>query len=104
MDLQEISKIILLHVQHNSKCGKDEKFTIEEITDILQRRVVNIIEPENVYEKGKYYDELGYYIGIVDEYPCGEDYFIKNHCFRVPVKGNGIPSKINKVFIREIKK
>ncbi len=40
----------------------------------------------------------------IDEYPSGADYFIKNHCFRIPTQGSGIPSKINKVLIREIKK
>lgn len=104
MDLQEVSKLIMLQVQHNSECGKDDKFTIEEIEGILQRRVVNILEPQNVYEKGKFYDGFGYYIGIVDTHPYGADYFVRNHHFRIPVDGRGIPSEINKVFIREIKK
>jgi hypothetical protein len=68
------------------------------------KQIINVLAPEKVYQKGQYYDELGYYIGIIDEYPFCADYFARNHCFRVPTDGRGNPSKINKVFIREIKK
>jgi len=94
----------MLQVQHNLDCGKDDKFTIEEIENIIQRKVVNIIEPEGVYEKNTFYDGLGYYIGVVDTYSYGENYFIRNHHFRIPSEFSNIPSKINKVFIREIAK
>ena len=104
MDLKEVSKLILLQVQHNEGCGKDDKFTLEEIESILQRRVVNILEPESVYEKDKFYNGLGYYIGIVDTYPFGENYFVRNHHFRIPSENSNVTSKINKVFIREITK
>lgn len=104
MELQEVSKLILLQVQHNIDCGKDDKFTIEEIENIIQRRIINILDPENVYEKGKYYDELGYYVGIFDEYPSGADYFVRNHHFRIPTDGRGVPSEINQVLIRQIKR
>lgn len=40
MDLKEIASLILLQVQHNAECGKDDKFTIEEIADIMDRRVL----------------------------------------------------------------
>jgi hypothetical protein len=104
MDLNKICEDIVTQVQYSTSvlAGNDK---IEGyIKDIIQKQIINILDPENVYEKGKYYDELGYYIGIVDEYPNGADYFIKNHCFRIPTQGSGIPSKINKVLIREIKK
>ena len=39
-DLQEVARLILLQVDHNRECGKDDKFTKEEITDIIDRRVV----------------------------------------------------------------
>lgn len=104
MNLQEISKLILLQVQHNNECGKDDKFTLEEIESIIKRRVVDVLEPENVYNIGEYYDGLGYYIGIVDTYPWGVDYFVKTHQFRIPTSGKVTPSEINQVFIREIKK
>lgn len=104
MDLQEVSKLILLQVQHNTECGKDDKFTIEEIENIIQRRIINVIEPDSVYKVGQYYEDFGYYIGIMDEYPFGADYFVRNHHFRIPTDGSGTPSKINKIFIREIKK
>lgn len=104
MDLQEASRLVLLQVQHNVDCGKDDKFTIEEIEDIIKRRVVNILEPEGVYEKGKHYEDLGEYIGIIDTHPWGADYFLRQHQFRVPTSDNREPSYINKVLIREVKK
>ncbi len=104
MNLQEISKLILLQVQHNNECGKDEKFTLEEIENIIKRRVVDVLEPDSVYNIGEYYDGLGYYLGVFDTYPWGVDYFVRNHHFRIPTPVKGIPSEINKVFIREIKR
>src|SRR5680860_1183552 len=101
MKLQEISKLILLQVQHNNGCGKDYKFTIDEIEDIIQRRVVNILEPEGVYEIGKHYEGLGKYIGITDTYPFGEDYFKRQHHFSQPSLNEDYRkvNTINKVLI-----
>ena len=39
-DLKEVARLILLQVDHNRECGKDDKFTLEEIADIIDRRVV----------------------------------------------------------------
>lgn len=39
-DLQEVARLILLQVDHNRECGKDDKFTKDEIADIINRRVV----------------------------------------------------------------
>lgn len=106
MKLQEISQLILLQVQHNIECGKDDKFTIEEIEDIIQRKAINIIEPEGVYEKGKYYDGLGTYIGIIDTHPFGENYFKRQHHFSEPSLDEDKRSvnKVNEILIREIQK
>jgi hypothetical protein len=105
MDLRQISKEIVSEIQFREKFIDANLESLADFVEkIIKEQIINILDPENVYEKGKYYDELGYYIGIVDEYPNGADYFIKNHCFRIPTQGSGIPSKINKVLIREIKK
>ncbi len=37
--LQEVAGLILLQVNHNRECGKDDKFTKDEIADIIHRRV-----------------------------------------------------------------
>lgn len=106
MNLQEISQLILLQVQHNNECGKDDKFTIEEITNIIQRRIINVLEPEGVYEKGVEYDGVGVYVGIVDTYPFGENYFKRQHHFiQPPADGDQRKvSTINEILIREIQK
>lgn len=39
-DLQEVARLILLQVDYNRECGKDDKFTKDEIADIINRRVV----------------------------------------------------------------
>lgn len=41
-DLKEVARLILLQVDHNRECGKDDKFTLEEIADIIDRRVVKL--------------------------------------------------------------
>lgn len=41
-NLKEVARLILLQVDHNRECGKDDKFTLEEITDIIDRRVVKL--------------------------------------------------------------
>ena len=105
--LKETSELILKQVQHNVDCGKDDKFTIKEIEDILQKRVVNILEPENVYEQGKEYPNLGKYIGVINEYPHGKDYFNQQHYFSQNPVGKDVGRKcntINKIFIKKIKR
>jgi len=106
MKLQEISKLILLQVQHNNDCGKDDKFTIDEIEDIIKRRVVNILEPEGVYEIGSYYEGLGTYAGIFNTYPWNCDYIKRQHRFIEKTQSNdrSATAKINEILIREIKK
>lgn len=42
-DLQEVARLILLQVDYNRECGKDDKFTKDEIADIINRRVVKKI-------------------------------------------------------------
>ena len=39
-ELIELANLILLQVNHNKECGKDDKFTIDEIADMIDRRVV----------------------------------------------------------------
>lgn len=39
-NIKETARLILLQVDHNRECGKDDKFTIEEIADIINRRVM----------------------------------------------------------------
>jgi len=39
-DLKEVERLIILQVDHNRECGKDDKFTKDEIADIINRRVV----------------------------------------------------------------
>ena len=41
-DLKEVARLILLQVDHNRECGKDDKFSLEEIADIIDRRVVKL--------------------------------------------------------------
>ena len=37
MDIKKIAELILLQVDHNRECGKDDKFTLIEITAILRK-------------------------------------------------------------------
>jgi len=105
VDLRQISKEIVSEIQFREKfVGANIESLADFVEKIVKEQIINVLAPEKVYQKGQYYDELGYYIGIIDEYPFGADYFARNHCFRVPTDGRGNPSKINKVFIREIKK
>lgn len=36
----ETARLILLQIDHNRECGKADKFTIEEVAEIIERRVV----------------------------------------------------------------
>jgi hypothetical protein len=108
MDLPKVSKEIvnLVSVLNNRHTTFDER--VESVEKLIKEKIINILEPESVYEKGKYYDGLGKYVGIVDTYPHGADYFVRNHHFAVMPGGDKITgghvAKINKVKIREIKK
>jgi len=107
MNLDEISEDIIRQVTHNIDCGKDERFATLEIKSIIQKKIVDVLEPEGVYEKGKHYDGLGKYIGVVDSYPYGADYFRREHKFvQEPNKETtgGKVSAVNTILIREIKK
>lgn len=49
-NLTEVANLIILQIDHNRECGKSDKFTIDEIVDIIKRSVINestIIEPIN---------------------------------------------------------
>lgn len=107
MDLSKTSQDIISlfrGVSKTKELGASDLSLEREITKIINKDVVNVLEPENVYEKDKYYEGLGYYIGIIDTHPWGADYFKRQHHFRIPREGRGIPSEINQVLIREIKK
>ena len=56
-----------------------------------------------MYKKGEWYEQ-GRYIGIVDTYPFGGDYFNRNHHFMNEHPIDNTPSKINKIFIGQIKR
>jgi len=109
MDLVKVSKEVVDLVNMLNNSYKETPETkAEKVEKLIQEKVVDILEPEGVYEKGKYYDGLGKYIGIVDSHPYGADYYVKNHHFAVMPSGDkttgGNVAKINKVKIREIKK
>ena len=55
-DLQEVARLILLQVDHNRECGKDDKFTKEEIADIIDRRVVKKLTIPAVINSLSYLD------------------------------------------------
>lgn len=109
MDLQQISKDIVAEVNFRQNFIDSTFESVSEMVEkMIQEKVVNILEPESVYEKGKHYENLGNYVGIVDTYPHGTDYYVRNHHFSVisevdKVAGGNV-AKINKVKIREIKK
>lgn len=112
MDLNKTAEDILQLFNSLSDDGKDfgasDNSIKREVKRIIKSNVVDILEPEGVYEKGKYYEGLGNYVGIVDTYPYGADYYVRNHHFAVIPEGDkvagGNVAKINKVKIREIKK
>jgi hypothetical protein len=105
MNLKEISRDIVAEIQFREKFQEEDfKSLSEKVEKILKKQVVNILEPESVYEKGEVYEGYGEYIGIVDTYPYGTDYFLRQHHFRIPTDGSNVPSKINQILIREIKK
>jgi len=109
MDLQQISKDIVNQVNFRQNFIDSTFESVSEIIEkMIQEKVVNILEPQCVYEKGNLYEGLGKYIGIVDTYPYGTDYYVRNHHFAVIPEGDkvagGNVAKINKVKIREIKK
>jgi hypothetical protein len=81
-NLKEVANSILLQVNHNKECGKDDKFTIEEIEDIIKRRVlkINSSSPELIHsmriiklptnKRNKafvYGPKTGYYCGTTNE-------------------------------------
>ena len=46
MDLKEIAKLIILQVDHNRDCGKEDCFTVDEVADIIDRRVNNVVSDD----------------------------------------------------------
>lgn len=56
------------------------------------------------YVEGEFYEGLGKYLGIVDVYPYGKDYILKNHRFAEPIVDTRSNAKINEVLIEKIKK
>jgi len=61
------------------------------------------MDNNNEYKKGEWYEQ-GRYIGVIDEYPWGEDYFIRNHHFMEALPVGKDVAKINKIFIKKIKR
>ena len=102
MDIKKITEDIVRYVKETQNLTKEQ---IEAVVEKrLTEKIVNVLEPEGVYEKGRLYEGHGEYIGIVDTHPHGADYFLRQHHFRVPTVGSNIPSDINTVLIREIRK
>ena len=60
------------------------------------------MDNKKIYTKGQWYEQ-GLYVGVVDTYPWGANYFVRNHHFMEdnPVGNN--PAKINQIFIEKIK-
>ena len=56
------------------------------------------------YEKGKYYEGLGTYLGIIYNHPFGDDYVVKEHKFVEPNEDARSASKVNTIEIEKIKK
>ena len=56
------------------------------------------------YEKEKFYEGLGKYIGIINVYPYGEDYYSKNHQFAEETKDSRSTAKITEILIEKVKK
>lgn len=56
------------------------------------------------YKKGKLYEGLGKYIGIINVYPYGEDYYSKNHQFAEETKDSRSTAKITEILIEKVKK
>ncbi len=58
------------------------------------------------YEKGKYYEGLGKYLGIIKVYPHNEDYGLRNHKFveNIPSNDKRACAKINEILIEKIKR
>jgi hypothetical protein len=55
------------------------------------------------YTIGEWYEGLGRYIGIVDVYPYGEKFFLRNHKFAENVQPNSREvAKINEILIESI--
>ena len=59
--LKDIAGLILLQVDHNRECGKDDKFTLMEIADIINRRVVLKLHKPVV-------------VGRSEQFTCKHDY------------------------------
>ena len=54
---------------------------------------------ENKYEKGKWYDGLGKYLGIITTVPYKTDYVIREHKFSEMNSNGREVSKINSILI-----
>jgi hypothetical protein len=106
MDLDKICEEIVVQVQYSSSVMADRENIKDYVKEIVQRKIVDVLEPENVYQKGEYYEGLGTYIGIVDTYPWNQDYFRREHCFSKDMgcENLGKVCEINRILIREIRK
>jgi len=110
MDLTKASNEIIHLFKTASRTGELGASTLSlerEIKRIIKDNVLDILEPDNVYEVGKYYEGLGTYLGIFDTYPYNRDYFKRQHHFAEDTSiGNttGNVTKIKEVLIREIRK
>lgn len=99
----------LSQIPHRDKLTWSEKIhgIAEKLYEMNAKRrqldVLEIIESESGYVRGEKYDE-GIYLGIIDTYPHNEDHFLRQHHFRVPTPDRGVPSIINTVLIKKIKR
>lgn len=107
MNLNQISKDIVAEIQFREKFeGENFESLSKKVEKILKEQVVNILEPEGVYEMEKYYDGLGTYVGIFNTYPWNCDYIKIQHRFieNNNSKDRDATAKINEILIREIQK
>jgi len=56
VDLNEVARLIILQIDHNRECGKDDGYTMEEVAGIIEKRVLGeerkaIIKPVFMYSR-----------------------------------------------------
>lgn len=56
IDLNEVARLIILQIDHNRECGKDDGYTMEEVAGIIEKRVLGdkrkaIIKPVFMYSR-----------------------------------------------------
>lgn len=67
MDLTKISKDIVCEIQFREKFADANLDSLAKYVEkILKEEIVNVLEQENIYHKGQYYDGFGVSIGIIE--------------------------------------